>query len=76
MDIRRWMYLMLVELCSPWLSDWSLFVLIIELWLSYARRGLVIEFCSIVVDSTGVESYHASWHVIAEDRESKCSWPR
>ena len=36
---------MLVELCSPWLSDRNLFVLIIELWLSYARRGLVIEFC-------------------------------
>ena len=41
---------MLVELCSPWLSDWNLFVLIIELWLSYARHGLVIEFCSIGVD--------------------------
>ena len=48
-----------------------MFVLIIEFWLSYARHGLVIEFCSIGVDLIGVESYHASWHVIADDREAK-----
>ena len=39
---------MLVELCSPWLSDRSLFGLVIELWLGYARHGLVIEFSLFV----------------------------